>query len=217
MRPLVFHLADGQMEASFLAFFGQSGYAHKLGCARFDFDPEEDILRVPEHKDPQVFGWAHENLRPFLRSHERAVVVLDRQFPGTPPGGAEEIRQTIKRRLVRAGWREDHCEIVVIQPMLEAWLWTDSPHVEAALGHRRPPTLRSKMQQQGLWPEGLDKPPDLKHATATAAAWGGIVCDAALFTTVFASPRSLSGCKEPGFLLLRDTLRRWFPPEGANA
>lgn len=122
MRPLVFHLADGQMEAAFRAFFAQPGFPHKLSCARFAFDPEEDILRVPEHKDPEVFAQAHENLRPFQRSHERAIVVLDQQFPGTPPGGAEEIRQTMKRRLIRTGWRDDRCEIVVIQPMLEAWL-----------------------------------------------------------------------------------------------
>jgi hypothetical protein len=205
------------MEASFGAFLMQPGFAHKLGCARFAFDPEEDILRVPEHKDPQVFGLAHENLRPYQRSHERAIVVLDQQFPGTPSGGADEIRQIMKRNLIGTGWHEDRCEIVVIQPMLEAWLWTDSPHVEAAFGHRRPPSLRAKMQQQRIWPDGIDKPPDLKRATATAAAWGGIVVDAALFSALFASPRSLGGCKEPGFLLLRDTLRRWFPPEGAEA
>jgi hypothetical protein len=212
MRPLVFHVPDGQMEAGLRAFFHNASFHHKLGCAKFDIDwqSDDDFFRVPGLTDPGVYQTAHDNLRPFQRTHEHALVLLDETFPGSP--GAAQIQESVSKNMRSSGWLDERFQVIVIQPMLEAWLWTDNQHVEKAFGHTRPPSLRQRMNTAHLWPEGTAKPVDLKAATVTAAGWGGKKSSAALFGAVFGSPRSLAECVEPGFIRLRETLQGWFPP-----
>jgi len=62
------------------------------------------------------------------------------------------------------GWREDRFAVIVINPELEAWIWQDNVHVEKALGYTSPPSLRLWLRDEGLWPDGLEKPPDPKEA-----------------------------------------------------
>jgi hypothetical protein len=221
-RPLVIHVADRQMEEGIKAFFQRAGWHHKLGCQPFEFSPESpaDLFRVPRCTDPGLYQGAWENLRAHQRTHERAIVVIDSQFPGSPGNddeGAEAIRTSIRHGLITTGWNPDHVEVAVIQPMLEAWLWTNSTHVETAFRHVSPPTLRERMLDAGLWREGASKPHDLKEATAMAARWGGLTSDAALFRRVFGSARTLADCVEPGFNRMRTALQTWFPFEGGAA
>ena len=130
MRELVILVADGTIEAVFRAFFGRERWDLTLQCAQFDLWPEEDIFHDPLHTDGGVHKSAQELLRPYLNTHSRAMVVLDQQFGGGLP--AAEVRQDILARLYQNGWN-DRCEVVVIDPELEVWLWQISPHVERAL------------------------------------------------------------------------------------
>lgn len=211
MRSLIIHVADKQMEEAFRGFFSRPDAHRKLGCGAFSFDPETEIFRNPLDTDPGVYGNAHLNLQIFQGTHEHALIVLDGQFPGSP--GLEAIRRGVAQNMEQSGWERDLFEVVVIDPMLEAWLWMDNVHVERAFAHRRSPSLREKLQAQGLWPADRPKPPDLKGATKTAASWGGVRSDAVLFRKVFGSSRSLQDCTLESFHLLRDTLQRWFPAE----
>jgi len=217
-RPLVIHVADRQMQEGIGAFFLRADWHIKLACERFDFDPKNrsDLFRIPGCTDPGLYQGAGANLRAHQSTHAHAIVMLDSQFPGSPgtdDTAAEAIRAKVLGGLQSVGWQRDAIEVIVIRPMLEAWLWTDSPHVEGVFGHNPPPSLRQRMRDAGLWPADAAKPTDLKTATATAARWGGKKSDAALFKNVLGSGRSLTGCIEPGFVLLRQTLKRWFPPE----
>jgi hypothetical protein len=122
MRPVAFHLADRQMEEGIRAFFRRPDWWHKLGCASFDIDADfdQDIFRNPLHKDSQVFLEAHNNLQVYKKSHAHAIVVLDEYFGGTP--GADAIRARICGNIAQSGWPADSFEVIVIHPMLEAWL-----------------------------------------------------------------------------------------------
>ncbi len=224
MRPLVILVADKQMEEGLKAFFAHRGpdgqprqWHFKLGCAPFPFAPDQDIIRDPESKDPELFRDCAELLRTQRRTYERALVILDRQFPGTPAEGATAIRERMLPRLHASGWAPGTVEVVVIEPCLEAWLWSDDVHVESAFGHRRPPSLRDVMANEGLWPADSLKPvmvgsgDDLKFATRFAANRGGQKLETLLFRKVFGSPRNLDRCTEPGFLHLCAMLQRWFP------
>src|ERR1039457_1628531 len=106
MRPIIFHLADHQMEQGIRAFFRRDDWHYAMRCARFEIDSEsdEDIYRVPACTDPCVWKNAHNNLAVFKGLYERAVVVLDVSFGGSP--GAARIRADVIGNLVRSGWKE---------------------------------------------------------------------------------------------------------------
>ncbi len=223
MRPLIILVADKQMEEGLRAFFAPFGadgkprlWHLKLGCAALPLDPAQDILRDPESHDCEVYRDCAELLRIHRTSYERALVILDQQFPGSP--GPEAIRTDMLAKLHAAGWPVGSVEMVVIQPCLEAWLWSDDVHVETAFGHERPPSLREVMEEKGLWPAGAAKPmpngsgDDLKAATNFALRRGEqATLQSLTFRKVFGSPRSLARCTEPGFVHFCTTLRTWFP------
>lgn len=223
MRPLLILVADKQMEEGLKAFFsprtadGQPRLWHfKLGCGTFEFSPDVDLLRDPTSHDPEVYQDCAELLRTQRGTYARALVILDQQFPGSP--GAAAIRTEMLARIHASGWAADTVEVVVIEPCLEAWLWSDDVHVETAFGHARPPSLREVMQAEGHWPAGAIKPApggtgdDLKIATQFALGRGGQPSLQSLtFRKLFGSPRNLTRCVEPGFRHMTATLRRWFP------
>jgi hypothetical protein len=222
MRPIVFHLADHHMAEGFKAFFKRNDWQFKLGCERFDFDPddERELFRVGGCTDPALFASAHENLRLHQRTHQKAIVIIDAQFPGSPGtdgDGAAEIRQRILAKLHGSGWAEGRVEVVVIQPMLEAWLWSESDHVSAIFGVPNFADLRTTLVEKGVWVAGESKPQDFKEATALAGRIKQRVSGAALFRKVFTCARTLNGCSEPGFNRLRTTLQTWFPANGGAA
>jgi hypothetical protein len=116
------------------------------------------------------------------------------------------------RALVDAGWERERFEVVVIQPMLEAWLWMESDHVATAFGLSRFVEMRRRLVEQGLWDKDAAKPRELKRARDFAARLGGRKTGGAIFKNVFAavSSRALDHCAEPGFVLLRQSLQDWF-------
>ena len=70
------------MAAVLGAFFGRERWDLTLQCAQFDIWPEEDIFHDPLHTDGGVHKSAEELLRPYLNTHNHAMVVLDQQFGG---------------------------------------------------------------------------------------------------------------------------------------
>jgi hypothetical protein len=213
MRPVVFHLADSHMEKGLRAFFRRDNWHYAMRCNRFELDPEssEDIFRVGGCTDQGLWKGASANLATHRKTHERAVVIIDEHFDPYP--GAAQIQQDMTRDLVDAGWDRDRFEVMVIEPMLEAWLWMESDHVATAFGLTRFADLRASLVDQGLWDEGAAKPRELKRARDFAARLGGRKTGGPIFKSVFGalSSRALDHCTEPGFVLLRETLQRWFP------
>ena len=106
-------------------------------------------------------------------------------------------------------------EVIVIQPMLESWLWTDDAMTASAFGVAGMASLKAQLVSEGLWTIGKAKPERarMKEARNRAITIGGRLTVKVVFSTVFGylSKRALDQCTEPGFLLLRETLRRWFP------
>jgi hypothetical protein len=213
MRPIVFNLADNAMVEGLSVFFQRENWHHALGCREFDIDPcsDRDFLKVPGRNDDALWHSAHLYLDPFRETHERAVVILDEEFGSSP--GAATIRTDVEANLLRSGWEEDRIAVIVIEPMLEAWLWMDSDHVARAFGHPDYQELRARLVEEGLWEAGQPKPYELKAARDRAAKLGRTKSGRAAFANVFASvsSRALGRCTEPGFLRLRETLQRWFP------
>jgi hypothetical protein len=207
-RELLILVADGTMRAVFAAFFERQ-FHHSFKCAPFDFKPRLDLFNNPLEKDGGVHKRCHEILRPYLKTHRRALVVLDQQFGGERP--AEEVRVEIEHRLNANGWH-GRSAAAVIEPELEVLLWQDNVNVERALRHSGPP-LRQLLAKDGRWPAGAAKPPAPRALITTLIRTNRAGAPMAVYGQI-AGAVSTTRCVDPAFHRVRDVLREWFPPEG---
>ena len=104
-----------------------------IGIRQIDFN----VVRHPE-RDPGCFLRAPDFLRLFRRDYHHALVLLDREGSGRESRSRLELEEDLEGRLATE-WSE-RSAVVVIDPELEIWLWSDSPEVDAVLGWqgRRP-------------------------------------------------------------------------------
>lgn len=202
-RDVVFLVADAAMEQMLRGFLGRQQAHRSLGCGPFEFSPARNVdLLVAPTKDPGVYSTARELLRPYERSHQRAVAMLDVAWEGSP--GADAIRRHVGDELSDA-W--DQFAVIAIEPELEAWVWQDNPHVARAL--KCCPDFRTVLQRADLWPDGSPKPPDPKAALEFLRRRHRADPSNAAFCRL-AEQISVKGCVDPAFVQLRDTLRAWF-------
>jgi len=172
--------------------------------------PTEVVYVVYSRHDP---GCAEpvELLRLYIRQCAHALVVFDREGSGHSKS-REEIETDVERRLRASGWG-DRARAVVIEPELEAWVWSDSPEVDAVLGWAgRKPTLREWLVQRGFLAEGDNKPADPKEALQAALREVRKPRSAVIYRQL-AERVSLSRCTDPAFAKLRSVLREWFPAD----
>ncbi len=138
------------------------------------------------------------------------MVVLDQQFGGELP--AAEVRDDIVTRLEKNGWK-DRCDVIVIDPELEVWLWQDSPHVEQALAFAGG-SLRRHLEGTGAWPDDAPKPTAPKETIQALVKAQRPLKTKVVYSRI-AKSVSIHGCTDPAFKLFKATIRRWFPQEGS--
>jgi hypothetical protein len=117
-KDLVVLVADVQQEKTLETLLQER--QPSLGIRTIAFD----IFRHPR-QDPGVFHEAADFLGPYASSHGHALVLLDAAWEGAP-GGGEHLRSELVRRLGGKGWGPERCQVIVIRPELEAWVWADS-------------------------------------------------------------------------------------------
>ncbi len=170
----------------------------------------EDLLRY-FGRDSGCLTDAVDVLRPKQRSHHRALVIFDRVGSGGEANSAETLETEMENSLRTSGWPEGHAIAVVIDPELEAWVWSDSPHVPRVLGWRNgSQPLRQYLADQGLWGNDQHKPSDPKTAMEQAVRKANQPLVAGLFSELAATV-SVQRCKDRAFNKFVQTLRRWFP------
>ncbi len=216
MRDIVFHLADKSMAEGLRAFFRRDDWHHALGCRRFNIDPEsrDDIYQIGGCTDGGLWNYAHTNLARHHRTHQRAVIIIDQHFsPFLPPA---TIRNDVRTKMQQSGWADDRFEVIVIEPMLEAWLWADAVSTANGFGVANFNDLKNQLVKKNLWNPDEPKPKaeQMKAARNLAAKIGRRSTGSPIFRAMFSSlsSRALNACIEPGFVLLLRTLRDWFPP-----
>jgi hypothetical protein len=163
----------------------------------------------PEH-DPGCRLRAHHFLRHFANGYDHALVVFDREGSGQDTATRDELDSDLEKRLNKSGWGH-RAAVVVTDPELEAWVWSDSPHVDQVLGWAgRKPPLRQWLQERGFLQPGQVKPPRPKEAMLAA------LCDvrkppsSSLFERL-AQTVSFDRCTDDAFAKLSRTLKGWFP------
>lgn len=209
-RPCAMLVADSNMAAAFSGYFNRERWHLSLGCAPFDFNPEigGDLIVDEGGNDPGVYNKGHELLRPYQRSHRRALVVLDCEWGGSP--GKAAIEQHITVNLINSGWQEDAVKVIAIEPELEIWLWQDKPQVAKALRYRGAEPLRQWLERSGWWPPGVAKPPRPKEAAEWVLKQTRQPRSCAIYEDL-ARGISSKGCTDTAFADLHRTLCTWFP------
>jgi hypothetical protein len=212
-RPCVILVADGNMAAAFRGWFSREQWHLGLGCAPFDFDGSVggDLIVDEGGNDPGVYTKGHELLRPYQHSHERALVVLDTEWEGSP--GKVVIEERITTNLVASGWAADAVKVIAIDPELENWLWQDNPNVARVLKYEGHPGLRQWLEQNNRWPQGVAKPPRPKEAAEWVLRQTRQPRSSSIYQKL-AERISIGGCTDPAFLAMHAQLRAWFPNGG---
>ncbi len=116
----------------------------------------------------------------------------------------------LEERLHSSGMR-DWARAVVIEPELEAWVFSRSPHVARILGWEGSASdLREALQSNGFWAAGHNKPSDPKSATEWALHRARIPRPSSIYRNL-AKSVSTTSCTDRSFVRFRSLLRGWFP------
>lgn len=158
---------------------------------------------------------AADRLREYIRDYRYAIVLFDKHGCGDPRESRESVRADVEQRLSRNGW-PDRCKAIVIEPELEAWIWTESRQVPSALGwsgdYR---SLRDWLTSTGLWSPDTPKPADPKRALKAVLRRTRKPLSASLYREL-ADTVTVRRCVDPAFNEFTQTLRSWFPKEDAS-
>ena len=170
-----------------------------------------DIYRNPG-RDGGSRARGEKFLKTFINTHSHALLTFDLHGSGRDDEPREAIEAEMEAKLDASGWGR-RAAAVVFDPEVEAWIWSDSPHVDTVLGWAdKQPALREWLQEQGYLDRGSPKPKDPKNAYLKALRIVRKSKSAALFLRL-AESVSLDRCQDPAFLKLKSTLQGWFPPE----
>ncbi len=124
-KDLVVLTADQDIEYALRGLFTRS---QSLGLRTFT----HDFLRHPQ-RDPGCLCDAPNFLRLAVRDYAHAMVLFDREGCGQEKRSPTDLESEVERQLFNAGWH-DRAVAVVLDPEIEAWVWSDSPHVADILG-----------------------------------------------------------------------------------
>jgi len=166
------------------------------------------VLRHPHHD--AVGKRAAEFLRVYLGSFSHALVMFDREgspYEGKPTG---ETERKVTESLSRSGW-DDRASCVVLDPELETWVWSSSPHVARCLGWNRSDIEPRKwLAKQGFWPPGSPKPNSPKECVEKVLRFVGTRPSSSIFSDLSqrVNPRN---CSDSSFLRFKGILQAWFP------
>ncbi|MGC8988830.1 MAG: methylation-associated defense system protein MAD4 [Verrucomicrobiia bacterium] len=167
-----------------------------------------DVFTHPE-RDPGCYLRSHTFLRSMFKKYSKAIVLFDHDGCGAEDKTRDEMEAEVEGKLAETGWK-DRSRVIVLNPELEVWLWSDSPHVPEVLGWKSPASpLPMWLKQEGYWREGEAKPHAPKEAMEAALRAARRPRSSSLYLQL-AETVSLERCTDPAFVKLKNTLREWF-------
>jgi hypothetical protein len=201
MNDLVLLVADGNMKA---AVEGILKRRESLGI----HDVLVDDIVVHDHHDAGCFKDAHNILRPFCKRCRYALVVMDHEGTGAETLSRSDVEAQVEQRLAENGWSGRN-RAIVIQPELENWFWSDSPHVATVTGWPDLDSLRGWLVDRDFCQASMPKPVRPKEALQEAVKHTRTPRSASLYSEL-ARRVSLERCSDPAFLRFKETLQEWF-------
>jgi hypothetical protein len=207
MLELIVLVADKDAEFTVKTLIEARAESLAIHPIRFD-DQQASIIRHERH-DAGTYAEAHQILRPYVGKTAHVLVVLDREGSGKDTEmSASEIETDIASRLIQNGWSPEQIAVIVLDPELEIWVWSKSPHVKQILNVTDEQLARVFTQYPR---DERGKPSRPKEAMREALRLGNKPPSASLFKQL-AEKVSLNA-SERAFDRLKTTLQAWFPPE----
>ena len=202
MKDLIILAADKDMEH---ALRGLLERPEALGIRPI----EKDILVHPEH-DPACARRGIGFLNMFSEQYRHSLLMFDHEGSGRESITPTELQEDINADFTRSVWG-NRAEVIVLSPELEAWIWSDSPKVDAVAGWRnRSPGMRPWLVEEG-WMETENSKPDRPKEAFDAALKNANVPRSASLYEQIASKVSLRRCQDASFLRFKTVLKTWFP------
>jgi len=202
ITDLIALVADSNMENTLRGLLSRH---QALGIRPITYD----IFRH-DKRDPGCWTDAHNYLRPYTRQYRYAMVLFDHEGSGQESRRGVDLQEELESRLEANGWVEDRARVLVLEPELEIWVWSDSPQVDSCLGwqtHR--PDLRAWLRQRKLLAPDTFKPANPKKALEAALREVKIPRSSAIYRQL-AEQVSFRGCVDPCFNRFRTILTEWF-------
>lgn len=206
VKDLVAYVADKHQEATLRGLLSRRQSLEIRA-------PTTEIYVSTGH-DPDCRRQGPQFLRVFQRQFRFALLMLDHQGSGAESLSALDLEAELQHRLDASGW-QDRSTVVVIEPELEAWVWSPSPQVDAVLGWQgRIPSLRQWLSDEGLIGLNDPKPRDPKTALHRALRAVEKRPSAAIYQQL-AEKVSLRHCQDRAFQKLWQSLQKWFPSDSS--
>ena len=117
-----------------------------------------------------------------------------------------QLEQKVEAKLFRVGWQQ--AAAIVLEPELEIWVWSDSPHVVEILGWKQP-DLNRWLKHQRFLRENELKPTRPKESMEAALRQVRKPRSSILYRRL-AEKVSLGRCTDDAFNKFKTTLQNWF-------
>ena len=175
----------------------------------------QDIFVHPQ-RDPGCVQHGVAFLSNFSKQYHHGLLMFDYAGSGKERGQQPwELQETLNHEFSGSAWR-DRARAIVLSPELEAWIWSNSPHVDEVAGWKnRQPSLRRWLTEQGWLQRGEVKPEKPKEAFQAALREAHTQRSSSLYQQI-AEKVSLQRCEDRSFQEFRDVLRSWFPQDGQS-
>lgn len=205
-RDLAVLVADKDMEH---ALKGLLARPQAMGVRSVAYDS----FVHPQH-DPACARRGVSFLSGLSTQYDHGLLLFDHEGSGREATPSDELQQEIDGHFAASTWGE-RARAVVVDPELEAWVWSPSPHVDNVAGWAgRAPSLREWLVSEGWLHEGARKPVRPKAAFHSALRTAGVARSASLYQQL-AENVSLRRCEDRSFRRLQRTLQEWFPADPA--
>lgn len=172
--------------------------------------PLRSEMLVHPRRDPGCFHEAPAVLQPYQQRAAHALVLFDHEGSGQEQRSTEALVRDVEGRLSGSGWG-DRARVLIIQPELEVWVWSDSLEVDIALGWEgRMPRLRDWLVERGFWPSDHLKPTRPKESFLAALREVRMKRSSSIYRQL-AERVGLERCQDRSFADLKLLLGAWFP------
>ena len=201
-KDLVVLAADKNLEHTLKGLFSRP---QALGIRSI----EADIL-VHSERDPGCALRGVDFLSNFSQRYHHGLLMFDHKGSGKEDTQPCQLQRDLNEEFARSTWG-DRARTIILSPELEAWVWSDSPHVDDVAGWRnRQPSLHRWLTEQGWLRQGELKPACPKEAFEASLREVQKPRSSSLYQKI-AARVSLSQCADASFLEFKDILRNWFP------
>ena len=200
---LIALVADADTEWTIRTLIGERYQSLKIEPVQFK------IIRHPM-RDSGVFNNASTFLRPYIHQTHYALAVLDWEGSGREhKKSAQEMETELEEQLRRQGWDANRACAIVLDPELEVWVWSPSPHIAGILGVSQQQLAQILKDDFPLVANG--KPERPKEAMQAVLRASGRPFSARIFQEL--AQRVSLQPSERAFDKFRATLQKWFSSE----